>query len=243
MVSPTDLKTILGRNPTELEEILGRPLTNVERNMENTLYRSVEGFAERLIVYQTYRLADERSGIDALSGLFNRRKFDSDLELAVKNVDAALAALEKRGTDSKRQGDASIYDVSLLMIDIDHFKKVNDTYGHPEGDTLIQRVAECLKGGIREGKGDKAYRYGGEEFTIILPQTSLDIARDVAERLRRNVESGCMIQNSVQTISIGAANYKEVCKRIEDLKQYADKALYEAKELGRNRVVVYQKPE
>jgi diguanylate cyclase (GGDEF)-like protein len=127
-------------------------------------------------------------------------------------------------------------------MDIDYFKRINDTYGHPKGDEVLKRVARIIqdKGGIRED--DTAARVGGEEFNIILPYTNMEIANVIAERIREGIETGCKGEGHNATVSIGVANYREVCTSIDELKQFADRALYTAKGTGRNRVCLYEKP-
>jgi two-component system cell cycle response regulator len=130
------------------------------------------------------------------------------------------------------------------MIDMDHFKEVNDTYGHKNGDLVLQTLAEIIKKSIR--KSDIAVRYGGEEFLIIL-QNIKDIndAINVAEKIRKNVEnteieldSGKIIK---KTISVGVSVYPDQCKKGWECIKFADIALYEAKKNGRNKVVLFNK--
>lgn len=130
---------------------------------------------------------------------------------------------------------------SCMMLDIDHFKKINDTYGHKVGDKVLKEFAQVLKKGIR--KSDVLARYGGEEFILLLPQTSPDGAVKEAERLRlmigrhnfRHLKGRKKI-----TVSIGVANYPhDDVKEHEDLITFADNALFQAKSSGRNRVVIY----
>jgi diguanylate cyclase (GGDEF)-like protein len=126
--------------------------------------------------------------------------------------------------------------MSLLMFDIDHFKKFNDTYGHPVGDEVIKMVARTIKGMIRST--DRAFRYGGEEFTVLLPETSCENALHLAERLRRQVEENRTVRNLTITISCGVAGLQD--EAVEVFIKRADNALYAAKEAGRNRVAMAQ---
>ncbi len=127
-----------------------------------------------------------------------------------------------------------------MMFDIDHFKKVNDTYGHLAGDRVLIQVAKTAREAIREG--DILMRYGGEEFLVILPAASKENCRDVAERMRRKVEETSVADGDQVirvTISIGITSYPELDVAGEqDLVKHADEALYVAKESGRNRVIV-----
>ena len=168
------------------------------------------------------------ASFDALTNLNNRRQFEMRLGQEV-------ATARRKKTD-----------LSCIMIDIDHFKKVNDTYGHAVGDYVLSQVAKMITGTIREY--DIASRYGGEEFCILLPHTKMDEAAIVAERLRKTVESTVLDIQSVcefecdnfnVTISMGVNEYEQDYTTNEQIYKNADKALYRAKKSGRNRVVTY----
>lgn len=151
---------------------------------------------------------------DPLTGLANRRFMEIQL---VKNLETAKRYREP---------------FSIIMLDIDHFKNYNDSYGHLEGDKLLVRLAGIL---IREmRKADYVFRYGGEEFLVILPATDSHMAIEAAERLRRAVES----EGGGVTISLGIASLSESLKEKDTLIDAADNALYRAKKNGRNRVEV-----
>ncbi|TVR95413.1 MAG: GGDEF domain-containing protein [Rhodospirillales bacterium] len=159
---------------------------------------------------------------DALTGLANRKLFDSLLRQSV------LDSIESREP------------LALLFVDVDHFKRFNDTYGHAVGDQVLRLLARMLQRNIR-GQ-DSACRFGGEEFAVILPQTDLDNAVKVAEAIRKQVAGKSIVQRKSGdrlgqiTVSIGVA----VLALGEPLRQFverADQALYLAKRLGRNRVV------
>lgn len=164
--------------------------------------------------------------MDALTGLNNRRQFELRLNQEVSN--------------SKRNSTP----LCCMMLDVDYFKKVNDTYGHAAGDCVLKQVSELIKNEIREY--DIACRYGGEEFFIILPQTNIKEASSVAQRLRKVIEESKMdiseagvdnIKNINVTVSIGICAF-ESSMTPEEFSRKADKALYEAKTTGRNRVIV-----
>jgi two-component system cell cycle response regulator len=148
---------------------------------------------------------------DPLTGLANRRFLEIELE---KSFAAA-----------RRYGEG----FAVIMLDIDNFKKYNDTFGHPAGDRLLAKLAEILLQGVR--RADYVFRYGGEEFLIILPETDPAIAGEAAERLRRAVE----LETEV-TISLGLASFQKGLPDKEALISQADSALYLAKQKGRNRV-------
>jgi diguanylate cyclase (GGDEF)-like protein len=161
---------------------------------------------------------------DYLTGLRTRGYFEQQLELEFKRA------------ERRKQKFA------LLMIDIDHFKKVNDTFGHHVGDQLLRDVTSILMKDMREV--DTVARYGGEEFVIILPETTQTGAVYVAQRLRRAVEQAKFFAgspHSVQhlTISIGVAVYDTDAQFKRDLIEFSDAALYAAKNEGRNRVICY----
>lgn len=129
--------------------------------------------------------------------------------------------------------------VCLMMVDIDHFKKVNDTWGHQAGDDVLRVVARCILETIRDGI-DIACRYGGEEFAVILPETDKDGAGILAERLRCLIEEQATVSgpDTIRvTVSIGLSAFPQDARQARDLVEQADKALYEAKRTGRNRVI------
>jgi len=164
--------------------------------------------------------------IDGLTGVPNRRQLDE-----------YLADEFKRATRSNSP-------LSVIMLDIDYFKKFNDTYGHQNGDFCLRRIANGLKSMLRR-PADFVARYGGEEFIIILPDTAFSGARTLAEEIRLHIESLAIPHTSSKvsdhvTLSIGISNaqsYKNITEQA--LIMQADSALYEAKNNGRNRVVVY----
>ncbi len=133
-------------------------------------------------------------------------------------------------------------DISMVMLDIDDFKLINDTYGHQAGDFVLQGIASIIKSSVRSV--DLAARYGGEEFTVILPQTSLEGTIIFAERIRKKVEATRFMYGDVElrlTISIGVSSYPEKGASSEDELIYqSDIALYKAKRTGKNRVVCYE---
>jgi len=160
---------------------------------------------------------------DALTGLFNRRRFADVLKREF--------AVTKRYQNT----------LSCLLMDLDHFKQINDRFGHDAGDQVLKEVARRITGSLREV--DLAARYGGEEFVILLPHTSKLDARVVAERLLRNVSKQSFnFGGEVLTVttSIGCAGNSDVQSNIaEDMVKAADAALYEAKNAGRNRVAMF----
>lgn len=160
--------------------------------------------------------AETRAATDVLTGLYNRRRLDQELEKAV----------ERRNRYE--------LDFSIMLLDMDHFKSVNDTYGHLVGDDVLIALADLLRQEAR--KVDTLGRWGGEEFLIICPGVDVDGARTLAERIRSAVETHRFETVGLKTISVGVVS----CTRdetITGLLARADAALYEAKESGRNRVI------
>lgn len=163
------------------------------------------------------------SVLDGLTGLYNRRQFE--------------ISLEQEFNRSKRHP----ADFSLAILDIDFFKKVNDTYGHQYGDYVLKTVAEVMKQNFR--KTDLLYRYGGEEMVIIMPETNIEGALLPVQRLRNRIEEYDFEYNGTKskvTVSIGLSmNYQDFTAATQILKT-ADDALYKAKEGGRNRVIIHE---
>jgi two-component system, cell cycle response regulator len=158
---------------------------------------------------------------DGLTKLFNKRYF-------LERLDSELKFAQRHETA-----------LSLLMLDLDHFKKINDTLGHLAGDTVLTTIANVLLKTVRNE--DVVARFGGEEFAIILRAIAVDSAQVMAERLRKLVESTRIQLDGGKelkvTVSIGLASYPSTpCNALEDLVEAADKALYRAKHAGRNRV-------
>lgn len=174
---------------------------------------------ENLHLYETIKL---QAIIDQLTGVFNRRYFDAKM---VEEV--GRAARYKR-------------ELSLLMVDVDHFKGVNDTYGHQQGDTVLQEVAQLIRTHSRDV--DIICRYGGDEFAVLTPETSLAGAVAKAETLRKAVEDHKFTNvlgtdaKIRLTLSIGVAEFTKDTKTVDDLFKSSDDWMYEAKKEGRNRV-------
>jgi diguanylate cyclase (GGDEF)-like protein len=125
---------------------------------------------------------------------------------------------------------------SLIMVDVDHFKLVNDRYGHHIGDVVLQRVAELFKEAVRDHHGAIAGRWGGEEFFLVLPEIGSDDAMELAEGLRKNVERQDFTEVGKVTISLGVITPPEGMDP-RSIFSDVDDALYKAKEGGRNRIV------
>jgi diguanylate cyclase (GGDEF)-like protein len=168
---------------------------------------------------QLFEEVELRSRTDFLTGLPNHRFFQATLAVELGRTQRYNRSL------------------SLLIIDLDFLKEVNDRYGHPSGDMVIRRIAEDIRSGCREI--DFAARYGGEEFTVILPETTLNAAVQVAERIREKIAAERFPGIGNITASIGVSNYPVNALSKEDLIRAADQALYKAKNAGRDRVAFF----
>ncbi|MBR5336404.1 MAG: diguanylate cyclase [Lachnospiraceae bacterium] len=156
---------------------------------------------------------------DALTGLYNRREIE-------RLIHSALLALNDPGKE-----------LSLIMLDIDYFKKVNDTYGHDVGDIVIKDVAAIIKSFVNDSSGQAAGRWGGEEFFLLLPGKGIKEAASIAEELRKTVEAHEFGTAGHKTVSLGVVSVNAASDYLGIFTR-ADQALYEAKEGGRNRVVI-----
>jgi diguanylate cyclase len=172
-----------------------------------------------------FKRVREESMADPLTGIQNRRAFD-----------ASLAQLREHAAANNEA-------LCLLMVDIDHFKKVNDTYGHVVGDAVLKRVSNAINDTVRGG--DVLARYGGEEFVLLLPNTPMEGAERVADNICNNVRNQKMDSASVGknigrvTVSVGVALFYS-SESAEQFVVRADTALYRAKESGRNRVCTHE---
>ncbi len=165
----------------------------------------------------------QQAEIDYLTDVFNRRSF-------IKLVEKARA--------SAQRDDSTL---SLIAIDLDRFKSVNDTYGHAAGDAALQHFSSVITSSLRPG--DILGRTGGEEFMVLLPDTKMFDAFDVAERLRLEIEQSVVESEKTQvnlTISLGVSSAPRGEKTFDQLAKESDAALYKAKQCGRNQVAAFQ---
>jgi diguanylate cyclase len=173
-------------------------------------------------IRDSLKVAEQRSNTDALTGLANRHGLEEFLR------SAQIASME--------MGDP----LSILMIDIDHFKKFNDSHGHQVGDQVLKLVAKVLQDSVRDV--DLAARYGGEELIAVLPGADVSRCADAAERIRRRIAEARLTRRSTGrelgnvTVSIGVAQFR-LAEAAEAMIERCDRALYQAKRAGRNRVV------
>jgi diguanylate cyclase (GGDEF)-like protein len=177
------------------------------------LARANEGLQEANRALETLAITDE------LTGLYNRRHFQDTLDREL------------------RRGKREALPLSLLFLDLDHFKQYNDRWGHPEGDAALKRVADAVVASIRDS--DLAFRNGGEELALMLHACGKDRALEVADKVRRAVAASSSRGESGKriTVSIGVATFPEDGDAPRDLVDRADAALYAAKAQGRDRVV------
>lgn len=192
--------------PPVILAMIGLMGTLIARNHAQSLSR-VQDLAHRL---------DELARVDSLTGCLNHRGFRERLDGEAAVVERARQPL------------------ALLHLDLDHFKRINDTFGHPAGDEVLAAVGAELAGVAR--RSDVVARVGGEEFALLLPDTGVARAREVAERLRRAIRA--IDHPAGATASIGVSCLPETARNQDELVATADRALYEAKRAGRNRVVV-----
>jgi diguanylate cyclase (GGDEF)-like protein len=187
-------------------ELLGKVALQIAAPIENT---------------QLYAQVEQKSRLDELTGLFNRRHFEERLKEEVSR--------------HSRYGDV----FSIFMIDLDNFKTYNDVYGHPAGDMLLGQIGKIIKSSIRDA--DQAFRYGGDEFVVILPHTAKDDAYVVAERVREQIAGDMKKKAFSVTCSIGLASYPADGVISGELVTGADTALYYAKWTGGNRIYLSSK--
>ncbi len=218
-----DLERVENEN-LSIEEVMTliRQLVSESRDIRHStrfLNSQLKNASEEITRLKTQLAEVQKDALfDGLSGLYNRRSFDDDLS-------AMLHAQQS---------------ISIVLLDIDHFKTYNDDFGHLFGDTVIRALAKRIQSSCREGI--TAYRFGGEEFALLVPNRSLRSARQFADALRRSIEklsvrdrrTGMQVGNI--TASFGVAE-SEPNDTLDMLIDRADKMLYEAKNLGRNRVM------
>jgi diguanylate cyclase (GGDEF)-like protein len=198
--------------------VLHATTPTADEDTEQVLQALLSTAAAALESARLNNAAHERAEIDAITQLPNRRRMESDL---------------RSEWERSRRFDRPL---SFVMVDLDHFKQLNDTYGHPTGDAALNAVASALKAGLRAT--DTAYRYGGEEFAILLRETDLDAGANAAERIRAAIATVTVPGSDLTvTASLGLAERATSMNDLNDLVAAADAALYTAKRTGRDRVV------
>jgi diguanylate cyclase (GGDEF)-like protein len=219
---------------SEVVAVLGRPAFLILPKVLNVIAGGIvlalllhrwlpSAVRERGQAEQRAQDLEDLAAVDGLTGLYNRRHFE------------ALARAEFARCQRYHRP------LSMLMIDVDHFKLVNDRFGHAAGDRVLKAIAEIC--GAAKRDSDVLGRLGGEEFALLLPETTSEAARAFAERLRSGVRECPVVidgETIVATVSIGVAGATPRTSGIEALLRAADQALYEAKRAGRNRVVSWR---
>jgi diguanylate cyclase len=209
-------------DPRPIIEKLVKELSNATKRASALEANFLETSGELDKIRDSLKLAEQHSNTDALTGLANRRALEEYFR------SAQIAAMET--------GEP----LSILMIDIDHFKKFNDSFGHQVGDQVLRLVAKVLQESVREG--DLAARYGGEELMAVLPGVHLESCVDIAERVRHRISEARLTRRvsgeaiSSITVSIGVAQF-HLAESAEAMIERCDRALYQAKRSGRNRTV------
>jgi len=195
--------------------LLGPPL-DPDAPLFDDLGPLLSDLGPRLAAARAVHDAERRAVVDPLTGLRNRRE-----------LERALTVYGPKASEP----------ATLIYIDLDHFKRLNDTLGHPAGDAALTHVARLLETAVRDG--DMVARVGGEEFAVWLPRTAAREGLEVAERIRRSIAEKPLLWTGSPyplTTSCGIASYPEPIGDLLNLTAAADAALYRAKELGRNRV-------
>ena len=202
----------------EIQEAKERLEVRVEeRTLElNRALTEVGDLAAQL--NESLRQVEQLAVTDTLTGTYNRRKFDEIVDHEFSQAGRGKVPF------------------SLIMFDIDHFKKVNDRFGHSVGDKVLQHLCRLIRGLIRQG--DLLIRWGGEEFLLLLPATQIEAAGPFAERIRLEVEQEKFPTVGTITISLGVAQLQNG-ENIDTLIKRVDSSLYRAKQEGRNRVILY----
>ena len=210
----------------EMERELRKKNEDLAKKLQ-TAYEELDSSHQQLQAYTNLvedmnETMEQLAVTDELTMLYNYRYFQEYLESQLNAAD--------------------VQSLSLIMMDIDHFKQINDKWGHQVGNEVLVKLANITKEMVRDN--DIVVRYGGEEFAIMLPQVNIEGAYAVAERIRAAVEETVFYQyNSIElrlTVSLGLTIFPDEADNKSDLISNADKALYKAKELGRNRIVLYR---
>ncbi len=223
------IKSLIGRPLVADNKFIGAMLlgslrsntfTEYHRSFMDTLSNQISMVVDNSLLHSSIR---DMARTDGLTGLLNHRTF--------------MEKLSEEYTRLNRESRP----FSILLVDIDFFKKVNDTYGHPVGDMALTRVAGVLKDVVRAS--DFVARYGGEEFSVGLVDTDCRGAHQLAERIRKIVEHTAIVAGKTEfkvTLSIGVASFPSDTRQFENLVGFSDTALYQAKRTGRNRVCLYK---
>ncbi|MBM3228380.1 GGDEF domain-containing protein [Candidatus Pacearchaeota archaeon] len=198
------------KKEAKAKEEMQKKLSVLDPKFKAKIEKLFESMTEYMSIIYDLAISDEKTG------LHNSKFFESVFEMEFEKA--------KRGQSN----------LCLFIIDLDFFKKINDTYGHVKGDEILRIIGSVLKKHIR--KSDVAARFGGEEFIILLPETNLEKAKRLAQRLKNLVANNKILKRYRVTFSGGLAQYKKGDAK-KSLKDRADKALYQAKNSGRNKTI------
>jgi len=218
-------RPITGVEEFMYQNVTFAPLTSIDGSIDHVcliIYDVTDSATHRKALHQSHQDLETLSRTDRLTGLNNRGYWEECLSTEFQRL--------------KRYGGLG----SLVMFDIDHFKRVNDTYGHQAGDAAIQSVCDLLRENSRET--DISGRYGGEEFAVILSETDEAGARLFCERLRKAIEKNTVVHDNVKikfTVSLGISVFDKPLKTHAEWLVQADRALYLSKENGRNQTTIY----
>ena len=193
-----------------MEKRLKRKIASLDPKIRRKIEELFKNMNESISLLYDIATLDEKTN------LYNNRFFQTGLDMEIEKA--------QRGKQK----------LSLMILDIDHFKKINDSYGHVKADELLKQLAKVILKQIR--KSDIAARFGGEEFFILLPETSLDKAKKLVSRLQNAISKDNLLKKYSLTVSGGITQFKKKDSK-KQLKQRADKALYQAKNSGRNKFV------
>ncbi|NLW04931.1 MAG: GGDEF domain-containing protein [Pseudomonadaceae bacterium] len=222
-------RPLTGHSDRMYQNITFMPLLGPNRSVSQVcllIYDVTESATSKMQLEKANLQLEKLSRTDRLTGLNNRGYWEECLQQEYRR--------------NKRASEAGKVEASLIMFDIDHFKPVNDTYGHLAGDQVIKAVANCLKDTARDT--DFAGRYGGEEFVLLLPNTGVEGAFEVAERLRTKIQSLVVKHEGLElsvTVSLGICDFTPNLDSFNLWLERADQALYNSKHQGRNQSSVW----
>ncbi len=216
----------------EKSEFVSQSLSRLDEEKEFYIWQYVRSELEK-------EKSQEIASTDSLTRLLNRRALDIEL--------SRWAEIYSRNSSEKSTEEPKPF--AMIMIDIDHFKSVNDSFGHPAGDRVIEAVARVIRESVRPN--DMSARYGGEEMAVIV-DGDINVAKSIAERIRQDIENIDLSELGIDTekrekitASLGVAEYEhneeDIEKALGDMKKRADDALYVSKDSGRNQVQVSDK--
>lgn len=227
-------RPLTGLSELMYQNLTFMPLLGLNRAVDKVcllIYDVTESATSKIQLEKANRQLEELSRTDRLTGLYNRGYWEECLRQEFQR---------QHKQQHKKPAPNPVSPASLLIFDIDHFKPVNDTYGHLAGDEVIKAVATCLQ--ELSDASHYAGRYGGEEFVLLMPDTSLQEAQDLAEQLRQNLETKIIPYANLTiqiTVSLGVCEYDPTFTNYEAWLEAADQALYLSKNQGRNQVTTW----